>query len=89
MQTVRAACVKLKQKNSTNPIVFITDSNWKTADEHLIHFATETGALFLDGFGDGLCLGMSSNAYNSFNDTELSGRRYSSPPPEEAGGGFY
>ncbi|HOZ84449.1 MAG TPA: (E)-4-hydroxy-3-methylbut-2-enyl-diphosphate synthase [Niabella sp.] len=76
MQTIRATCILLAQKNIATPIVFITDSNWQTADEHLIHFATETGALFLDGFGDGICLGMSSQAYADFDKTELSGRRY-------------
>lgn len=76
MQTVRATCIQLAQKKIKNPIVFITDSNWKTADEHLIHFATETGALFLDGFGDGISLGMWTEAYDNFQHTELSGRRY-------------
>ena len=51
-----------KIKNIKNPVVLITDSNWQTPDEHLIHFATETGALLLDGFGDGICLGYSSKA---------------------------
>lgn len=83
MQTVRATCIQLAQKKITAPIVFITDSNWQTADEHLIHYATETGALFLDGFGDGICLGMSKNTYDDFNITTLSGRQYSPP----SGGG--
>lgn len=78
MQTVRAQCIALKQQHITAPIVLMTDSNWQTADEHLIHFATETGALFLDGFGDGICLGMTAAAYEQFNDTTLGGRRYSS-----------
>ena len=84
MQTVRATCIQLAQKKIAAPIVFITDSNWHTADEHLIHYATETGALFLDGFGDGICLGMSKNAYENFGNTELSGRQYNSP---SSGGG--
>jgi (E)-4-hydroxy-3-methylbut-2-enyl-diphosphate synthase len=79
MQTVRATCIQLAQKKITAPIVFITDSNWQTADEHLIHYATETGALFIDGFGDGICLGMSKNTYDDFNITTLSGRQYASP----------
>lgn len=79
MQTVRATCIQLAQKKITAPIVFITDSNWQTADEHLIHYATETGALFIDGFGDGICLGMSKDAYDNFNITTLGGRQYNSP----------
>lgn len=76
MQTVRAACIRLAQKKITAPIVFITDSNWQTADEHLIHYATETGALFLDGFGDGICLGMSKDAYAKATALNASGRNY-------------
>ncbi len=38
----------------------IVDSNWQTADEHLIHYATEAGALLLDGMGDGVCFGLTS-----------------------------
>jgi (E)-4-hydroxy-3-methylbut-2-enyl-diphosphate synthase len=76
MQTVRATCIKLQQEHITAPIVLITDSNWNTADEHLIHYATETGALFLDGFGDGICLGMTNNAYTQAATLNASGRNY-------------
>src|SRR5436190_71325 len=51
-----------------------------TGNEHLIHFATETGALLLDGFGDGMCLGMTSASYDSVNNQQASmnasGRNY-------------
>jgi (E)-4-hydroxy-3-methylbut-2-enyl-diphosphate synthase len=57
MQAVRRMFVELQTRDIKNPVVLITDSNWQTADEHLIHYATETGALLLDGFGDGICLG--------------------------------
>jgi (E)-4-hydroxy-3-methylbut-2-enyl-diphosphate synthase len=85
MQAVRRMFLAFQERNIGNPVVLITDSNWQTADEHLIHFATESGALLLDGFGDGICLGMTSNAYDVWNSkgTELKGRRYSSP----SGGG--
>ncbi|GAB3414054.1 (E)-4-hydroxy-3-methylbut-2-enyl-diphosphate synthase [Niabella aquatica] len=76
MQTVRATCIQLAQKKIAAPIVFITDSNWQTGDEHLIHYATETGALFLDGFGDGICLGMSKDAYAKATSLNASGRNY-------------
>ena len=62
MQSVRRMFIELENRNIQNPAILITDSNWQTPDEHLIHFATETGALFLDGFGDGICLGYGSNA---------------------------
>ena len=81
MPAVRRMFMELMNRNIKNPVVLITDSNWQTPDEHLIHYATETGALFLDGFGDGICLGMTNESYKHFveNDLILSGRRYSTP----------
>jgi (E)-4-hydroxy-3-methylbut-2-enyl-diphosphate synthase len=80
MQSVRRMFIELMEKNIKNPVVLITDSNQHTADEHLIHFATETGALFLEGLGDGICLGMTTAAYNSANNQQssvnASGRNY-------------
>jgi (E)-4-hydroxy-3-methylbut-2-enyl-diphosphate synthase len=55
--------MELEKRNIKNPAIIIVDSNWKTADEHLIHYATEAGALLLDGFGDGVCFGMTSESY--------------------------
>jgi (E)-4-hydroxy-3-methylbut-2-enyl-diphosphate synthase len=57
-----------------NPVVLITDSNKNSTDEHLIHFATETGALLLDGFGDGICLGISNP--KGLDNSAASGRTY-------------
>ncbi len=80
MQSVRHMFTKLLQKDMRNPAVLISDSNWQTPDEHLIHFATETGALFLDGFGDGICLGMTAGSYallaSSYGQLNASGRNY-------------
>jgi len=78
MQSVRRMFVQLMNRDIKNPAVLIVDTNWQTADEHLIHYATEAGALLLDGMGDGICLGMTLETYSSF-DNNLSGRRYSSP----------
>jgi (E)-4-hydroxy-3-methylbut-2-enyl-diphosphate synthase len=69
-------CVELQARAIQHPIVLITDSNWQTVDEHLIHFATETGALLLDGFGDGICLGMSQNSYTETKFNTTTGRTY-------------
>jgi (E)-4-hydroxy-3-methylbut-2-enyl-diphosphate synthase len=79
VQSVRKMFCELDKHLIKNPVVLITDSNHKTADEHLVHFATETGAILLDGLGDGICLGMSKAAYDSFSENEItrSGRRYS------------
>jgi (E)-4-hydroxy-3-methylbut-2-enyl-diphosphate synthase len=80
MASVRRMFIELMEKNIRNPVVLITDSSKHTADEHLIHFATETGALLLDGLGDGICLGMTSAAYKAINSKEAlvnaSGRNY-------------
>lgn len=60
MQSLRRMFAELMSRDIKNPVVLITDSKWQTPDEHLIHFATETGALFLEGMGDGICLGYTS-----------------------------
>lgn len=76
MQAVRRMFIELQAREINNPVVLITDSNGLTADEHLIHYATETGALLLDGFGDGICLGMTSAAYGNSDAVNASGRNY-------------
>ena len=74
MQSVRRMFVEFINKGIKNPVVLITDSNWQSPDEHLIHFATETGALFLEGMGDGICLGYSNKA--KMTDVKVTGRTY-------------
>jgi len=80
MQSVRRMYVELMNNRIKNPVINITDSNWQTADEHLIHFATETGALLLEGMGDGICLGMTKKSYDqlaaSYQQMNASGRNY-------------
>lgn len=74
MQSVRRMIMELMTRGIRNPVVLITDSNGQSPDEHLIHFATETGALFLEGMGDGICLGYGSKA--SQQSVQASGRTY-------------
>ena len=76
MPAVRRMFMELNHRNIKNPVILITDSNWNTADEHLIHFSTETGALFLDGFGDGICLGLTASSYHTAMANNASGRNY-------------
>jgi (E)-4-hydroxy-3-methylbut-2-enyl-diphosphate synthase len=77
MQAVRRMAIKLMQMELTQPVILVTDSQWQTTDEHLIHFAIETGALLLEGIGDGICLGLSQAAYDaSVNGSNVSGRNY-------------
>jgi (E)-4-hydroxy-3-methylbut-2-enyl-diphosphate synthase len=80
MTSVRRMFMELQNRRINNSVVLITDSNWQTADEHLIHYATECGALLLDGFGDGICLGMHTESYRTQNSgiMDTSGRNYSS-----------
>ena len=74
MQSVRRMFAELMNRNIKNPVVLITDSKWQTPDEHMIHFATETGALFLEGMGDGICLGYSGAA--QIENSKATGRTY-------------
>ncbi len=74
MQSVRRMFIELMNRNIKNPVILITDSGWQTPDEHLIHFATETGALFLEGMGDGICLGYNSKA--QMENLQVTGRTY-------------
>ena len=78
MSAVRRMMIRLLDLNISTPVILVTDSNWSTIDEHLIHYATETGALFLDGLGDGICLGLTSEAYTAAtqNFSNVSGRNY-------------
>ena len=57
VQSIRRMFVELALNNIQNPVVIICDSNDETNDQSLIHYAVETGALLIDGLGDGLCLG--------------------------------
>ncbi len=80
MPAVRRMLVKFMELGIDSPVILMTDSNNKTTDEHLIHFATETGALLLDGMGDGICLSVSADVYNASAGkmANLSGRNYNS-----------
>lgn len=74
IQAVRRMFIELLNRKIKNPVVLISDSAAQTPDEHLIHFAIETGSLFLEGMGDGICLGYSAAA--QMNNMQISGRTY-------------
>ena len=74
MQSVRRMFIELTNLGIRNPVVLVTDSGMHTPDEHLIHFATETGALLLDGMGDGISLGFTGKAL--MDNTKTKGRTY-------------
>jgi (E)-4-hydroxy-3-methylbut-2-enyl-diphosphate synthase len=74
MQTVRNVFIKLAALEISHPVILFTESNKHTPDEHLIQFATETGALLLDGMGDGICLGF--GAGSAMDNPVVKGRTY-------------
>jgi (E)-4-hydroxy-3-methylbut-2-enyl-diphosphate synthase len=81
MPAVRRMFMELMNRKIENPVVIIVDSYWQTADEHLIHYATEAGALLLDGMGDGVCFGMTAESYKQSminSQQSTAGRNYSS-----------
>jgi (E)-4-hydroxy-3-methylbut-2-enyl-diphosphate synthase len=67
MPAVRKMFVELLNRKINNPAILIVDSNHHSIGEHLIHFSTEAGALLLDGFGDGICLGLTQAAHSDDN----------------------
>jgi len=74
MQSVRRMFSELHLNQVKNPVVLICDSPGQSPDEHLIHFATETGGLLLDGMGDGIWLGYQPAA--SVEQPQVKGRTY-------------
>jgi (E)-4-hydroxy-3-methylbut-2-enyl-diphosphate synthase len=82
LASVRCLFEALEKQKIKTPAIIVVDSNWQTADEHLVHYATEAGALLVDGLGDGICLGMSAGSYQlaAGNGTQAgvnaSGRNY-------------
>lgn len=56
MQSVRRLFIELESEKIQNPVVICSSSDYISNSESLIHFAVETGALFIDGMGDGISL---------------------------------
>ena len=56
MAAIRRAMVDVMERKITQPVILLCNSGHNNPEEDLIHYATETGALLLDGFGDGLWL---------------------------------
>lgn len=73
MQSVRAFINGLMQQQIQTPVVLAVESQQPSIDEQLIHFATESGALFLDGLGDGIWL---MNDPSKLVNQQVTGRTY-------------
>ncbi|MBS1510721.1 MAG: (E)-4-hydroxy-3-methylbut-2-enyl-diphosphate synthase [Bacteroidetes bacterium] len=73
MQSVRNLVNDLMQSGITAPVILAVESSHVSIDEQLIHFATESGALLLDGMGDGLWL---MNDPSKIVNAKITGRTY-------------
>ena len=73
MQSVRTFVAGLMQQQIQTPVILAVESHHTSIDEQLIHFATESGALFLDGIGDGVWL---MNDPAKIIDKKITGRTY-------------
>jgi len=71
VQSIRRMFIELNEREIKNPAIIICDSNKDTMDESLIHYAIETGALLIDGFGNGICLGYHYSDKNKITDYKL------------------
>jgi len=74
MQSVRRMFVQFAELGIEQPVILSCLSAHHTPDEHLIHFATEAGALLLDGMGDGIALGYRKDA--TLENPVVRGRTY-------------
>ncbi len=84
MQCLRAMLWHFIEKQILNPVVLVNQSEWASTDEHLIHFATECGALLIEGMGNGLWLKVSDAAYQNMSQLNATGRNYLSNASVEA-----
>jgi (E)-4-hydroxy-3-methylbut-2-enyl-diphosphate synthase len=73
MQSVRTFINELMAQQIKTPVILAVESYHTSIDEQLIHFATESGALFLDGMGDGIWL---INDPSKLENKKVSGRTY-------------
>ena len=80
LQSIRAFLSSLMEHQILCPVILKSLSKNDTVDEQLIHFATETGGLLLDGFGDGVWL---VNINKQLVNTKVSGRTYIAVNSEE------
>jgi (E)-4-hydroxy-3-methylbut-2-enyl-diphosphate synthase len=73
MPSVRQFMQHLFAQNIQCPVILAVESHQDTIDEQLIHFATEAGALLLDGMGNGIWL---MNDPSKIKSQKVTGRTY-------------
>jgi len=72
MACMRRFMIALADEGCSTPVIITINADEPTVDEQLLHLATDAGALFLDGFGDGIWL--QSNI--AMQNHKISGRTY-------------
>ena len=73
MLSVRRFIMELMNQGIQCPVILAVESHDETIDEQLIHFAIESGALFVEGMGDGIWL---INDPKKIVNKKVSGRTY-------------
>lgn len=73
MLSVRSYLANLSSSGIQCPVILVVECMEQSIDEQLIHFAAETGALLLDGMGDGIWL---INNPGEMKQSKVSGRTY-------------
>jgi (E)-4-hydroxy-3-methylbut-2-enyl-diphosphate synthase len=73
MPSVRRYMIELMNQGINCPVILAVESEDTTIDEQLIHFSTDSGALLLDGMGDGVWL---MNEPDKIQNQKVSGRTY-------------
>ncbi len=73
MPSMRRFMTSLADQGVRCPVILCVQSHEERIDQQLIHFATEAGALLLDGMGDGLWL---ANPGQPVKNLRISGRTY-------------
>lgn len=58
MPEVRRMLITLMEQQVQTPVILLSAGKQATPDDRLLQYAIETGALLLDGFGDGIALGI-------------------------------
>jgi (E)-4-hydroxy-3-methylbut-2-enyl-diphosphate synthase len=73
MPSIRRFVSELLSQHINNPIVIQITGFGKTIDQQLIDFATDSGGLLLEGFGDGIWL---RNDQDEIEQNKITGRTY-------------
>lgn len=73
LASVRRLLIELQEQKINCPVILCGENKGKTVDDQLIDFATNTGGLLLEGFGDGIWLW---NHMQQIENIKATGRTY-------------